>query len=384
MTEKLFEQNAYCKEFTAKVLSCEKKEEIYEIILDKTAFFPEGGGQGADKGTLNGVEVLDVQNRGEEIVHTVTQEIPAGTEVTGKLDWDLRFVRMQSHSAEHVVSGTVHAMFGYENVGFHMSERSMAVDFSGPLTAENILEVELAVNQAVWENRSITASFPTREEAQAISYRSKLEITEGLRLVTIDGVDCCACCAPHVGSTGEIGLIKILDFYPNKGGTRVEMIAGKYALEDYMMLNASNKGIMKLLSAKRDEAESSVNRQFDLVNELKAENARLSRRVAIAELKPHEVNGSAYAFCEQLSYDGLTHCANFLLEKGMNVCVLLSDMGEGNFNYVVSSQQTDVRPLVKELNTAFSGKGGGKPNYAQGKIVCDDKETISGFLEKNL
>ena len=198
------------------MLSCEKKEEIYEIILDKTAFFPEGGGQGADKGTLNGVEVLDVQNRGEEIVHTVTQEIPAGTEVTGKLDWDLRFVRMQSHSAEHVVSGTVHAMFGYENVGFHMSERSMAVDFSGPLTAENILEVELAVNQAVWENRSITASFPTREEAQAISYRSKLEITEGLRLVTIDGVDCCACCAPHVGSTGEIGLIKIMDFYPNK------------------------------------------------------------------------------------------------------------------------------------------------------------------------
>ena len=384
MTEKLFEQSAYIREFTAKVLSCEKNGDFFEVVLDKTAFFPEGGGQGADKGTLNGTEVIDVQINNEIITHRVSEEIPAGTEVKGKLDWELRFARMQSHSAEHVVSGIVHTLFGYENTGFHMGERIMTVDFSGPLTAEKIADIELQANKAVYANTKITAFFPTPEEAEKIQYRSKLEISEGLRLVTIEGVDCCACCAPHVGATGEIGLIKVLDFCPNKGGTRLEIVAGIFALEDYISLNSANKGFMKLFSAKRNETGEAVNRQNDIVNELRAENSRLIKRLAIAELEPVNMGDSVYAFCEDVSYDELRHCSNYLLEKGVNVCVLLSETEENSYIYVVSSEKTDVKPIVAQLNSTFNGKGGGKPNYAQGKISAQDRKSIETALEKIL
>jgi len=384
LTEKLYEQSAYLWEFTAKVQSCEKNGDFFDIILDKTAFFPEGGGQGADKGTINGIEVLDVQIENEIITHKTAEEIPVGTEVKGKLDRELRFARMQSHSAEHVVSGIVHTLFGYENTGFHMSERIMTVDFSGPLTADDISDIELRANKAVYANTKITAFFPTPEEAEKIQYRSKLEISEGLRLVTIEGVDCCACCAPHVGATGEIGLIKVLDFCPNKGGTRLEIVAGIFALEDYISLNSVNKGFMKLFSAKRNETSEAVNRQNDLVNELRGENSRLLKRLVIAELEPVNVGNSAYAFCDGVSYDELRHCSNHLLEKGVNVCVLLSEAEASNYIYVVSSEKNDVKPIVAELNLAFGGKGGGKPNYAQGKISAESKEEIKSFLEKVL
>ncbi len=384
MTEKLYEQSAYLWEFTAKVLSCEKNGDSYAVVLDKTAFFPEGGGQGADKGTLNGVDVLDVQINDEIITHKTAEPIQVGAEVKGVLDRELRFARMQSHSAEHVVSGIVHSMFGYENTGFHMSEKIMTVDFSGPLTKEDITDIELRANKAVYANTKITAFFPTPEEAEKIQYRSKLEITEGLRLVTIEGVDCCACCAPHVGATGEIGLIKVIDFCPNKGGTRLEVVAGIFALEDYISLNSANKGFMKLFSAKRNEVEEAVSRQNDLVNELRGENSRLLKRLAIAELNPNEAGDSAYAFCEGLSYDELRHCSNYLLEKGVNVCVLLSETEPGSYIYVVSSEKTDVKPIVAELNLTFSGKGGGKPNYAQGKISAQGTAEIKTALEKIL
>lgn len=384
MTEKLYEQSAYLREFTARVQSCEKNGDFFDIILDKTAFFPEGGGQGADTGTLNGIDVLDVQINEEIITHKVAEEIPVGTEVKGELNWELRFARMQSHSAEHVVSGVVHSLFGYENTGFHMSERVMTVDFSGPLTAEQIADIELRANKAVYANTKITAFFPTPEEAEKIQYRSKLEISEGLRLVTIEGVDCCACCAPHVAATGEIGLIKVIDFCPNKGGTRLEVVAGVFALEDYISLNSANKGFMKLFSAKRNETGEAVNRQNDLVNELRGENSKLLKRLVIAELEPVNVGDSVYAFCDGVSYDELRHCSNYLLEKGVNVCVLLSEAEAGSYIYVVSSEKTDVKPLVTELNSAFGGKGGGKPNYAQGKIFTENREEIKSFLEKTL
>lgn len=379
MTEKLFEQNSYCKEFTATVLQCEKQGEYYEIVLDKTAFFPEGGGQAADQGKLNHIDVLDVQIQNETIIHKTAEPIEAGTAVTGVLDWDLRFSRMQSHSAEHIVSGIAHSMFGYENVGFHMSARTMTVDFDGTLTKEHILEIEKKANLAVYANKQITASFPTPEEAETIPYRSKLDITQGLRLVTIDGVDCCACCAPHVGYTGEIGLIKIIDVSSNKGGTRIEMIAGIYALEDYISLNAANKNLMKLFSAKRDEVEDAVSKQNTLVTELKNENAKLLKRLAIAELDPVQTGDVSYAFCDGLSYDALRHCANFLIEKGAEICVLLSETEAGTL-YVASSNQADVKPIVTALNSAFNGKGGGKPNYAQGKLSSGSKEEIAALL----
>lgn len=384
MTEKLYENDAYLFEFAAKVKSCIKNGDFFEVVLDKTAFFPEGGGQGADKGTLNGEDVFDVQIKDGIIIHKTTAELETGTEVFGKVNAELRFARMQSHSAEHVVSGIVHSMFGYENVGFHLGERTMTVDFDGALNRDDIREVELRANKAIFANKTISVSYPSPEQAKTLEYRSKLDIIEGLRLVTIEDVDCCACCAPHVMRTGEIGLVKVIDFCPNKGGTRLEVIAGIYAVNDYDALNVQNKTLMKLFSAKRDEVEAAVTKQNDLVCELKAENSRLLKRLALAELSPIDINGAAYAFCDNLGYDELRFCANSLAEKGTKMCVLFSETEPNSYIYVASSVGGNVKPVVAELNGAFNGKGGGKTNYAQGKIYAENSNEIKALLEKIL
>ena len=382
MTERLFEKDAYCRNFTATVVSCEEKDGFYYIVLDKTAFFPEGGGQAPDKGTINGISVLDVQEKDGIIIHKTEKAIAEGEKAECQLDWDVRFARMQSHAGEHIVSGVVHALFGYDNVGFHMSEAVMTVDFSGPLTAEDIAKVELESNKAVYKNAPITASYPTKEELASTDYRSKIEPRDGIRLITIEGIDCCACCAPHPSFTGEIGVIKIIDFCPHKKGTRIEMVAGINAFLDYSALHTSVKQVMNLLSAKRDSISESVEKLQETANNLKSENGKMSRKLALASLSPVAVNGCAYAINENMSYDDLRECANNLIANGTRKCILLSNADESNYIYVVSSAENDVRELVSVLNKSFSGKGGGKDNYAQGKLTAENKdELISAITE---
>ena len=265
-----------------------------------------------------------------------------------------------------------------------MSEDLMTVDFSGPLTAEDIEKIELESNKAIYKNASITASYPDDSELETLEYRSKIEIDEQVRIITIDGIDCCACCAPHVAKTGEIGIIKIVDFYPNKKGTRIEMLAGINAVKDYAFLNSSNKQLMGILSAKRENVAEAVTKQNDLIGTLKSDNSRMSQKLAMYELNPVEINGSVYSISEGLSYDELRYCANNLTEKGVEICILLSKDAEGNYLYVVSSKETDVKPIVSELNSTFGGKGGGKPNYAQGKISPESKETVEEFAKRIL
>lgn len=384
MTERLYEKDAYCRSFTANVISCEKKDGFYYVVLDKTAFFPEGGGQAPDKGTINGTEVLDVQEKDGIIFHKTEKAFATGETVSCELDWELRFERMQSHSGEHIVSGVVHSLFGYDNVGFHMSEKTMTVDFSGPLTAEEIAKIELESNKAIYKNVPITASYPTKEELINTDYRSKIEPRDGIRLITIEGIDCCACCAPHPAFTGEIGVIKIIDFCPHKKGTRIEMVAGINAFYDYSALHISNKQVMNLLSAKRDSIVLSVEKLQETANNLKSENGKMSRKLALASLSPVTVNGCAYAISENMSYDDLRECANNLIQNGTRKCILLSKVDENSYIYVVSSAQNDVRAIVNILNSAFNGKGGGKDNYAQGKLTVSSDEMIKPVVEEIL
>lgn len=420
MTERLYERDSYCRQFKATVQSCEPAraqgtdsatDDLYSVVLDRTAFFPEGGGQAADLGIIRVqktiekeneetvAEVLDVQIKGDTIIHTTRVALPVGQEVEGRIDWDLRFERMQSHSGEHILSGIVHSMFGYSNVGFHMSDAVMTVDFNGPLSPENIEEVELRANHAIYQNVDIIASFPSEEELAETEYRSKIDFTEGVRLITIDGIDCCACCAPHTAKTGEIGIVKIVNFYPYKGGTRVEMLAGVNAFKDYLALNNTHKHLMSELSAPRDGVVGAVERQGEIVNSLRAENKGMLKKLALCELKPVAVGDSAYAIMNGVGFDELRLCANTLMEQGAKVCVLLSkvDNGEGGdacggdasaygvgYLYVVGSKSADVRDIVKELNAAFNGKGGGKPEYSQGKLVVDDESDLKEFVERVL
>ena len=381
MTNKLYENDSYLKSFDAQVLSCECKDDFYYVVLDKTAFFPEGGGQPADSGTIDGAKVVDVQISNDIITHKTDKPFEVGQSVTGEIDWDVRFARMQNHSGEHIISGIIHGMFGYNNVGFHMNDKTMTVDVDGTLTADDIKKIELASNKIVFSNKRIYAEYPTPQQLETLDYRSKLDITEGVRLIYIEDCDCCACCAPHVANTGEIGTIKILDFAPHRSGTRIEMVCGIYALEDYCYLHTAVKGVMGLLSAPRDNVLDSVNKVFANVTELRNENNRLSEQLVMAQLDKVAINNSICTFSDNATFNDLRYCSNILVNE-FDYCALFSK-SDDDYIYVISSQSNNVSDIVKAINSAFNGKGGGRPNYAQGKIVAT-REEITNLLNSML
>lgn len=380
MTKRLYEENSYIKEFDAIVTSCEKDGDFYNVVLNETAFFPEGGGQKSDTGLIDDVEVVDVIAKGDYIIHKTCAPLKEGSAVKGKIDYTLRYKRMQNHTAEHIVSGIVHSIYGYTNVGFHMSENSMRVDFDGELKKEDIEKVELLANKAVWENVGVSILFPTKEEAEKIDYRSKLEILFGLRLVKIGDLDCCACCAPHVNKTGEIGLIKIIDFAPYKRGTRIEMVAGLDALMDYTKINDEAKKLMNSLSAPRNALFDAVNRQSEAISLLTREKNVLSKELALYKLNLIRIENKAYSFGEGFSHEDLRYASNQFVEDDLELCVLFSKMGENEYSYVVNSKNGDVGSFVKAMNVAFSGRGGGKGSYAQGKI-CGEESAIEEYIK---
>ena len=379
MTEKLYLNDSYIKEFTAEVLSCTKNGENYEVILTKTAFFPEGGGQAADKGEINLVPVLDVQQKGEDVVHTLSAPV-SGT-VTGKIDWELRFLRMQNHSAEHILSGVIHKMFGYNNVGFHMNDSLITFDVDGPLTAEDIEKVELEANRAVFQNAKISVSYPTAEEFDTIDCRSKIELTDGVRLITVDGFDTCACCAPHPNRAGEIGVIKIVNFASFKGGTRIEMVAGALALRDYSYLHNAAKAIMKQLSAKREEIAKAVQKTGDDLAAAKAEIKALNEKLAVATLKTQTVGNTLIGFTKDADFNLLRNIANSKTEAAEYIA-LFAETADG-FNYLVATKTGDARGIAKALNEKFSGKGGGKPDCVQGKITKTEEQNIIDIFQNS-
>lgn len=379
-TIKLYENDSYIKDFTATVVSCEEKDGAYFVVLNQTAFFPEGGGQDADKGKIGDADVLDVQIKNEIIYHKVNKPFEENTEVNCVLDWDIRFSRMQNHTGEHVVSGVIHSLFGYNNVGFHMNDTLITLDVDGPLTEENIKAVELTSNKAIYDNKSVKAIYPTAEQLPDYDYRSKLDITDGVRLIEIEDYDLCACCAPHVAKTGEIGIIKILSFIPYKKGTRIEMLCGLLALNDYRNLHTTNKSVMNMLSAKRFEVADAVERIQTELASVRAENKKLMAEIATLKMEKHINGNNVCVFIDGVSYDELRNCSNNLIEE-FEYCYLFSNTEDDNYIYVVSSKENNVRECVQNLNKAFNGKGGGRDTYAQGKII-GTKENILEYLEK--
>ncbi len=377
-TIKLYETDSYIKEFTATVLSCDEKNGEYFVTLDKTAFFAEGGGQGADTGKMGEANVLDVQIKDGIIYHKTDKPVKTGETVNCAIDWDIRFSRMQNHSAEHLVSGIIHKLYGYNNVGFHLNDSLVTLDCDGPLDEEDIKKIERGANKAIYANKSINILFPTADEIDNYEYRSKLEITENLRLVEIEDYDLCACCAPHVAKTGEIGIIKILSFIPYKKGTRIEMVAGLLAFNDYCNIHNSTKAIMNLLSAKRTEAVETVERVYNELNSLKYENKKLSAELALLQMEKHQINDGVCVFVKNASYDELRNCSNTLIDA-YPYCYAFSNTDGDNFIYTVASKEHNVRENVQKLNQAFNGKGGGRDFYAQGKIIATREEIMTFF-----
>ena len=387
-TKKLYENDAYLRRFTATVLSCEPLADAkkrtdgaaYGVILDRTAFFPEGGGQTADTGNLGNAVISDVQEIGGEIVHFADVPLPVGEELAAELNWEERFRKMQNHTGEHLISGIVHSQFGYDNVGFHLGTDGVTVDFSGVLTESELEFVEYIANRVVGENVPVTVSYPTPEECAAMEYRSKLDLTEGVRIVTIEGWDICACCAPHVSNTGAVGGIKILSCENWKGGVRIRMLCGLDARDDYQKRLDNTVRISNMLSCKQLEAADAVARLMKQSQAEREESARLRR--ALLDMKTaalQKTDGNLVIFDDLLDNNSLRNLVNAGVTLCGGVCAAFQGSDADGYRYIIGSANVKQRAWAKEFNGALNGRGGGSEEMIQGTVNAKEAE-IRAFL----
>ena len=375
MTEKLYYQDSHLFSFDAVVLDCREEKAGYSVVLDRTAFFPEGGGQLADTGTLGGARVLDVHERGGEIRHHTDAPLPVGETVQGVVDAELRLRRMQNHSGEHILSGLVHSTFGFDNVGFHMGEECMIIDFSGELSWEQLTELETQANAVIRQNLPLHVWFPDAAELKALDYRSKLELTENVRIVEIPGVDRCACCAPHVKSTGEVGVLKLLDSQRHRGGQRVSVVCGMDALEDYRARQESVTDISRALSAKRGEGAQAVRRLLLEQQGMKEKNDALSLALVacMAQAEP-AADGNILVFSEILGEIAQRELVNLLMEKAGGFAAVFCGGDREGWRYIIGSRHVDLRAGTRKINAAIEGRGGGTAQMIQGSARASRAE----------
>ncbi|MBR5596967.1 MAG: hypothetical protein IKW30_06130 [Lachnospiraceae bacterium] len=387
--KKLYYEDVHMTEFEATVTECtyDEKKKIYKIVLDQTAFFPEEGGQVADKGTISFVQklgvtpqcltLLDAHIKNDIIYHYVEQEIPVGTKVKGCVDWGQRFDFMQQHSGEHIVSGLVNKQYGFDNVGFHLGLQEVTLDFNGVLTLEQLREIEVLANEAIWENIPVNIEFPDSEVLSSLEYRSKLELTENVRIVTIPGYDVCACCAPHVDTTGQIGMIKITNVQSHRGGIRVNILCGRRALQDYTVKQNNAAAISASLSVKQDCIAEGVERlkeenfkQKEVVNRLQA---NMLKNLAESLPTPEE-SFHAILFVEPMDDITIRNLINDLVPKYSGYVGVFWGNDTDGYRYIVGSTSRDCRELATFLREKFGAKGGGKAPMIQGNVVAGEEQ----------
>ncbi|MBR3768504.1 MAG: hypothetical protein IKL10_09745 [Clostridia bacterium] len=384
MTEKLYYNDSHLIEFEAKIVDIFEENRRLVLILDKTAFFPEGGGQLYDIGFINQSEVVEVQEKEGQIYHYLkdTQcNFQTGDSVTGKILWELRFKRMQAHSGEHIISGVAHNLFGADNVGFHMdNDNILTIDFNIYLTKAQVSLLEQSTNDCIYKNLEIRSFTYAAEDIKNIDFRSKLEFTDSVRIVEIDGVDKCACCAPHVKYTGEIGLIKILSCISHRGGVRLTAVCGADAFEDYIRKYDNVLKIASQLCAKHNEVS-------DAVEVLLQQNSSLKRK--ITEINSKHLNYVAslvesadviLRFYEDFSIEDLRELSNLLKDKCKIAVILLSGNNEIGYSYSVYSEKMNLSLFAKAFNLSLDGTGGGRGSIIQGKVKSNS-EQITEFVK---
>lgn len=382
ITEKLYDKDSHINAFTAKVIDCRKSENGFEIILDKTAFFPEGGGQYADTGKIGKASVTDVQIINNEIVHYTDKPLNTSDEISCEIDWEQRFRRMQNHSGEHIVSGIVHTLYGYENVGFHLGD-DVTIDFDGELTREQLLDVEKRANEAIYKNVKFICEYPDEEALKNLNYRSKLELTENVRIVTVEGYDVCACCAPHVYSAGEIGIIKILDFARHRGGIRVHLLCGKDALEDYETKYDNLRSVATALCTKQNETAPAFKKFNEEHGSLKAELAALKRE--LAQRKASEIENTDECILIFETDTDMNDLRKLVLngaEKTAKLCAGFSGSDSSGYRFAIASKSINLREKSKIIISALNGRGGGSSELLQGNFESAKNE-IEIFFKEN-
>lgn len=381
MTKKLYYLDSYLTEFSATVLSCSEGKKGYEVVLDQTAFYPEGGGQPADEGILGDRLVKDVRIREDVIYHIVDGPLQVGSSVVGKVDFDRRFDMMQQHSGEHIISGLINQQYGYNNVGFHLSTETMTADVDGELTSEQVMVIERLANEAIYSNREVKSVIYTQQEISQMTYRSKIELNEDVRIVTIPEYDTCACCGTHVKYTGEIGVIKIVGSERHRGGTRLTIVCGKRALDDYRMKQEVVSQTMAMLSAKPDKIIAHIQKLQSELNETRFKLVEAKDKLLAykAEAYMKKEDRILCIYEEGLMPEELRKLCTLILEQVNKICLVATFDGVG-YKYALGNKQEDIRPLCKELNLRFQGKGGGSSELCQGSLL-GKWEDIVMFLQ---
>ena len=377
-TEKLYYTQPKCRETQARVLGCTPVQNGWEIVLDRTIFYPEGGGQPSDLGSIAQAHVLEVHERGGEILHLCDAPLKPGSSADCRIDWARRFDLTQQHSGEHLVSGIVHARFGYENVGFHMGSEVITIDFSGELTQEQLTQIERAANEAVWADLPVRIWYPEPEELKLLPYRSKKELTGAVRLVQFGEIDLCACCGTHVERTGEIGLIKLLSAVRFHSGSRVEMLCGGRALSYLNRIYAQNREISGLLSAKMLETAEAARRLCAEAEQRKFRMNQTENALFALRAETMRGKGDVLLIEEPMQPDAVRRLADAVMQTCGGRCAVFAGDGE-NYKYAVAQKDGDVRTIVKELNAALCGRGGGKPAFAQGSAAAS-RAQIEAFF----
>lgn len=392
MTEtiKLYDRDAYATEFEADIISCEPNmadDKQFDIILNQTLFFPEEGGQSPDMGILGGYRVVDVQIKNGVITHTVETsagdccetekeaELAAGVHVQGKIDWQHRFYNMQQHSGEHIFSGIVHSRFGFENVGFHLSDSVVTMDFSGVISPEDIAEVEHEVNVAISKNIPIEVTYPSRDELAQLEYRSKIEIEGQVRIVTVPGYDVCACCAPHVKRTGEIGMLKVMNYQNYKGGVRVSILCGFRALDAFRQKCDIISELMGIFTTNQEALVDNVTKLKAVNQSLKSElgtakSALLDYKVA--EL-PTDTDNAVLFECG-IDTNTARNCVNALVEKYRGFSAFFMGNDEEGYSFIIGSKNADCNTVAAALRNKLGARGGGKPVMVQGSVKAAKSE----------
>ena len=381
-TRKLYYEDCHLNRFLARVLSCEKMENGWEVVLDATAFYPEGGGQACDLGRLGGVRVLDVQERGEQVVHLCDGALRVGEAVEGEIDYRRRFLLMQQHSGEHILSGVVHRRYGYHNTGFHMGSEEITVDFDGVIPPEDLPEIEAEVNRAVWENVPIRCWYPSPEELPNVFYRTKKALPWPVRIVEIPGYDSCACCGVHVANTGEIGLVKLFSVIGFRGGSRLEMACGAHALEILNRAFAQNKLVSQAFSAKWQETGEAAQRMNQALEAEKCKVNQLQKRIFGLIAKSYVNCGNVLRFEPGLQSVQIRELADAIAEVCGGVAAVFSGEDGKGYGYCMVTRQGDIREFGKELTKNLSGRGGGKPGFQQGSVAASRDEIEAFFNRK--
>ena len=377
-TVRLYYENAFMQDFTAAVESCQAVKNGFAVILDRTAFYPEGGGQPADRGTLDGVPVTDVQEKDGVIVHTCAAPLSVGQQVRGIIDWARRFDHMQQHSGEHIISGLLCSTFHCDNVGFHMGADVVTIDYNAPITWEQALEVERRANAYIWADRPIHIWYPSPKELAALPYRSKKALTGPVRITEFPGADMCACCGTHVERSGQVGLVKFLSCQKFRDGVRLELLCGGRALGYLSACWEQARQIGQALSVKPEAAAAAVERMQGELLAVKERAARLEEQSFARTAAEYAGAGDVLLITEALEGDGVRRLCDAVAQSSGGRCAVFAGE-DGAYKYAVIHTGQDIRALVKEMNAALHGRGGGRDGFAQGSAACTAEEIQSFF-----